>query len=115
MQLYMAIAGIALLFAVTAFAESSPEITSSVAGYRMMEFTDLLNENILAGNSSFVAYLPSGLCNATVDGDSISTGAGKFTVVSGISVAGQAFCPDGTYSRLYLGYGAADGYVEVSR
>jgi hypothetical protein len=115
MQLYLALAGIALLFAVSEFVKASPEITGSITGYRIAEFVDLLNENMLAGNSTFLAYLPEGLCNSSAIGSSMDTSVGTYETVTGITVNGSAFCPDNSFARLYLKYSAAGGPVEVSR
>lgn len=115
MQLYLAIAGIAMLFAVTELVKVSPEINEATMGYRMAEFVDLLNENILAGNSTFLAYLPEGLCNSSVRDNSINTSFGIYETVVGISVNGSTFCPDNSFARLYLEYAAGGNQVKVLR
>lgn len=114
MQLYMAIAGMAVLFAALEIVRASPQMAGSALGYRMMEFVDILNSNIMNGNSSFVAYLPAGLCNSTVRGNWIDTEYGAFSSVSDIHVRNQTFCPDQTSARLYLSENES-GYVEVLR
>lgn len=113
LQLYIALAGIALLAALTEFARLSPNLAYSVDGYGMTEFMELLNSNILMGNSSFVAYLPEGLCNATAESGYLRTSHGSYASVAGLSIEGSALCPDGGSARLYLDY--SGGSVVVSR
>ncbi len=114
MQLYIALAGMALLFSLSEIAKISPSVRGAASGYRMMEFVDILNENVLSGNSTFVAYIPGGACNSTVDGTEMKTVYGSFGIAGGIALENSPFCPDGMLSRLYLSYGARGG-VAVSR
>lgn len=114
MQLYLAIAGVALLFALSEFMKASPYVANTVSGYKIMGFVEVLNENILSGNSTFVAYLPSGICNASIVVDAIETRYGSFATAGNVSVENSSFCPDGVQARLYLSYGQGGGVV-VSR
>ncbi len=115
MQLYMALAGVALLFAAAEIARAAPEIYGTVGGYEVGEFVSLVNENILLGNSSFRAWIPEGMCNATAGGGEVGTRYGNFSTVAGLSFANSTFCPGGESSLIYLSYGLPGGEVGVSR
>lgn len=111
LELYLAIASIALLFSVIGLSRAYPNIAWQASGYGMMGLAEAINENILLGNSSMVAWLPRGACNSTVKGNELSTAHGAFALVSSVSFNGYPFCPDNRNARLLLGYGPGGGVV----
>ena len=113
MQLYTALAGIAILAALSEMAWSAPRIISSVERYSIGSFVDTMNENVLEGNATFVAYVPVALCNATFNGDALHTAYGPFPTVAEIGAVVGTFCPGGGMSRLHLTY-YGNGRVMVS-
>ncbi len=115
MQLYMALAGLALLFAAGEIARATPEMRLAVGEYNVGVFIGLVNENILSGNSSFEAWIPEGMCNATARGTEVETPYGNFSTIVGLNITNSTFCPDGESSWLRLSYGLLGGGVGVSR
>lgn len=114
LELYMALAGMALLFALAEFARYAQGIEIGISAYRISGFVDALNENLLSGNYSFSAYVPQGVCNATVNGSELHTAYGAFSLASEVSLRGGVLCPGGETMELSISYNATAGLVEVS-
>lgn len=104
LELYLAVASIAMLFSIVELLRAYPNIAGQASGYGLMELAESINENILLGNSSMLAWLPQGACNSTVRGNEFETEHGTFALVSSVSFNGQPFCPDNQNVRLLLGY-----------
>jgi len=58
------------------------------------ELVASLNANMAYKSSSFIAYIPKGLCNATVDGYALSTNFGSFGLSNPMEITSNALCMD---------------------
>ena len=113
LELYLAIASIAMLFSIVGLSRVYPNIAGQASGYGLMGLAESINENILLGNSSMSAWLPQGACNSTVNGNEFKTGRGAFSLISSVSFNGYPFCPDNQNVRLLLSY--SPGGVVITR
>ncbi len=102
--LYMAIAGIALLFGVVMLASKWPDISLSVDSLGFYSFINSLNEELSSGASSFSLYVPKGACNSTISGNKIQNTYGTYYLTSGISMQQGILCPDGRSANFTVSY-----------
>ena len=104
--IYLSLAGLSFLFAITAANRASASEARSVQAFEVSQFVNGVSSEIAAGSTaSFSAYVPKGLCGATLGGGTLVTQAGTFYLPDRIGAPGGAFCPDGAYARLEVSYG----------
>ncbi len=76
---YLSLAGLSFMFAITAAGRASASEARSVQEFDISQFVNQVSSEIAAGSaSSFGAYVPKGLCNATLGGGTLLTGTGAF-------------------------------------
>lgn len=115
LELYLALAGIALFFSFLLFKGSYSYIAGDISGYKIMEFSSALNDNLLAGNTHFTAYLPPGLCNSSAKGNEIITRYGTFYIPGRLLIENGTFCPDSETAIFYLLYNASSSSMVLRR
>ena len=76
-MLYIAMAGIALLFALRMLMAYRTTMAGRLDRYRISVFVEGIEEGVESG-SRFAAYVPAGLCNATSSPGMISTAYGTY-------------------------------------
>ena len=103
-MVYFAIAGIALLFSLTALISEWHGITNAVDSYSLYAFSGEISKNMENRIYAFRIYVPVGACNATFHDNLMSTEYGTFYFPAMARAANSVFCPDGKYSNLTVAY-----------
>ncbi len=109
--LYMAIAGIALLFGVVMLASKWSDINGSVDSLSVYYFINSLNEELTSGASSFSLYVPKGACNSTISGNKVQTIYGTYYLTSGIDMPQGLLCPDGQSANFTVSYASGSWVI----
>ena len=111
--IYMSLAGISFLLAISAASSASAGEAKSIQAFEVSQFVSSVGTELAAGStSSFSAFLPRGLCNYTLKGDSLLTAFGAFSIPEPLNSPPGTFCPDGVYAELRLTYGSGGAVLE---
>ncbi len=114
LMLYLSLAAIAILIAASESIRMLPKAEGIISTYYTERLASEISYGIMAGNITFYAYVPKGLCNASASGDHLYTQYGGFPEAASLALSGSPFCPGGNYTRLYLEY-ETNGTVVVSK
>ena len=96
LMLYASLAGLSFVFVLGAAAKGLSRISSGAEAIEASGFADTLNAALLAGGTTeFSAFVPRGMCNATVSGPVLSYGAGRLYLAEPLRMSGSPLCPDG--------------------
>jgi hypothetical protein len=102
---YLSLAGLSFLFAISAANRASASTAISVQRFEISQFANSVGGEVAAGSAaSFSAFVPKGLCNATLGEGALITSVGTFYLPMRIYAPEGTFCPDGTYARLEVSY-----------
>ena len=90
--IYALVSGASLALTLGMYARSQSAGSIGGAGTYAEELVASINANMAYRTSSFSAYLPKGLCNATADGYTLATGLGSFALADPMEIMGNALC-----------------------
>jgi hypothetical protein len=90
---YVAVSGASLAVMMGLFVRAQGVQGSISAASYTEELTASINANMAYSSSSFSAYVPKGLCGATVVKGVLITGFGNFTLDSPLIMGSNALCP----------------------
>lgn len=99
--LYLSMAGVAMLFAASCAARLAPRLYGYMGSYQVSSFVQQLDYAALSGAGSAELYLPRGVCNSSIDGESMRTVYGNFALEYEVE-AGDALCPDGMEANISI-------------
>ncbi|MDE1850569.1 MAG: hypothetical protein KGH54_02115 [Candidatus Micrarchaeota archaeon] len=113
--IYLSLAGVSLLFATGILSAAAPGLRNSMDYYMTSTLIGGINDAVLSGSSGsdISGFLPLGICNSSISGDTLSTNYGEFSLIGGIVVAPGSFCPDGQMAKFSIQYNA--GNIELIR
>ena len=90
--IYALVSGASLVLALGMYVRSQGATSASAASAYAEELVASINANMAYEASSFSAYVPEGLCNATAEGFTLSTGFGDFSLDDPMEIMGNALC-----------------------
>ena len=112
LMLYVTLAGLALLFALSTIAKVSARINSGLQTFEVSQFVNDINNALTSNDSALVdVFLPRGLCNSTASGSALETPYGTLYLASRLYVAANTFCPDDVYASFKISYNSSDAYL----
>ncbi|MDE1827860.1 MAG: hypothetical protein KGH65_01730 [Candidatus Micrarchaeota archaeon] len=113
--IYLSLAGLSLLFATGVLSTAGPSLRNSMDYYVTSTLIGQINDAILSSASGITisGFLPKGICNSSISGETLSTDYGKFGFIGGISLPPKLFCPDGQTADFNIQYDS--GNIELIR
>ncbi len=90
--MYALVSGASLATALGMYARSQSAGSVGIAGTYNEELAASIDANMAYQTSSFTAYVPKGLCNATTSGYSLVTGFGSYALDDPMEINGNALC-----------------------
>jgi hypothetical protein len=109
MLAYISMAGISLLYSISAVSAYYPRINQSLGEYGYSNFVEAINTAILSNDSSMTLHVPGGMCDSQLNGSVLDTRYGTFYFVEDVRTDGNLTC-DGT-EKVSMSYG--QGYVTI--
>ena len=110
MLAYIAMAGISLLYSISAVSAYYPRINQSLGDYDYSSFVESINTAILNNDGSVTLYVPEGMCGSQLNGSTLGTRYGIFYFVEEVRMGGNLTCNTGT-EKVSMVYG--QGYVTM--
>jgi hypothetical protein len=107
MLAYIALAGISLLYSVGAAHHYLESASGYISSYSYSEFADSISTALLQKSSHFNIYVPSGICNSTINGSSLMLGGNSYQLPERVSVQDGFLCQPGPHeadAQYYPGY-----------
>ena len=111
MLAYIAMAGISLLYSISAVSAYYPRMNQSLGDYDYSNFVESINTAILNNDSSVALYVPEGLCGSQLNGSTLDTKYGIFYFVEEVRMHGNLTCSAGM-EEVSMAYG--QGYVTIA-
>ena len=107
---YISIAGISLLYSISAVSAYYLRINQSLGDYGDSSFVESINTAILSNYSSITTIVPAVICGSRLNGSSLHTNYGTFYFVEDVRLSVGFNCSKGT-ERISIFYG--QGYVTI--
>jgi hypothetical protein len=110
MLAYISMAGISLLYSISAISAYYPRMNQSLGYYAYSSFAESINTAILSNDSSVTLYVPGGMCDSPLNGSVLDTRYGTFNFVEEVRAGGNLTCNAGI-EKVGMAYG--QGYVTL--
>ena len=95
MLLYLGISLASIAAGIYAYAYGKGEISRAAGAYSLEELVAAVNSNAGFQSSSFYAYVPEGICNASLSGNRLAYWDAEYYFESNVSIERGVLCASG--------------------